>query len=169
VPPRSSVWKWFALATLVVALDQLSKHAVQARLVYGESIRVTGFFDLVLVYNPGAAFSFLSDASGWQRELFAGIAIVASGFIAYLVVRHRDKPLFCLALACILGGAVGNLVDRVMLGAVVDFLHFHVAGYYWPAFNLADSAITCGAAVLVWESLFDRRARVHGGTGQGGR
>jgi signal peptidase II len=169
VPRLSSVWKWFALAGLVVILDQVSKHTVQARLVYGESVRVTGFLDLVLVYNPGAAFSFLSDASGWQRELFAGIAIAAAAFITYLLVRHRDKPLFCLALACILGGAIGNLVDRLMLGAVVDFLHFHVAQYYWPAFNLADSAITCGAAVLIWESFFGRSAPARGQSEQGTR
>lgn len=149
--------RWFALAGLVVLLDQVSKYMVRQQLVYGESVRVTGFFDLVLVFNPGAAFSFLSDASGWQRTFFIAIAVIASAFVSFLLVRHRDKPLFSFALAFILGGAVGNVIDRLAFGAVVDFLHFHVAQYYWPAFNLADSAITCGAALLIWESFFDRR------------
>ncbi len=149
--------RWFALAAVVVVLDQISKYVVRQHLVFGESVRVTGFFDLVLVFNPGAAFSFLSDASGWQRGFFIAIAFAASTFVSFLLVRHRDRPLFSFALAFILGGAVGNLIDRIVFGAVVDFLHFHVAQYYWPAFNLADSAITCGAALLIWESFFDRR------------
>jgi signal peptidase II len=157
VPWRNASLRWFALAALVVALDQMSKYGVRRQLVYGESVRVTGFFDLVLVFNPGAAFSFLSDASGWQRGFFIVIALAASAFVSVLLVRHRGKPVFSLALALILGGALGNLVDRVAFGAVVDFLHFHAAQYYWPAFNLADSAITCGAALLIWESFFDRR------------
>lgn len=157
MPTRKAALRWFALAALVVGLDQLSKHAVRQAFVFGESVPVTPFFDLVLVFNPGAAFSFLSDASGWQREFFIAVALGASAFVSFLIVKHRDKPLFCFALALILGGALGNLVDRVVLGAVVDFLHFHVAQYYWPAFNLADSSIFCGAAVLVWESFFDRR------------
>lgn len=151
--------RWFALAFVVAGLDQWSKHVVQQHLVYGDSIPVTGFFDLVLVFNPGAAFSFLSSASGWQRELFIGIALAASLFMATLIVRHRTRLLFGFALGMILGGAIGNVVDRWMLGAVVDFLHFHVAGYYWPAFNLADSAITCGAVLLVWDSFREQRAR----------
>jgi signal peptidase II len=147
---------WLLVAIVVIALDQLSKWLVQQHVAYGESIPVTSFFDLVLVFNPGAAFSFLSSASGWQRELFIGIALVASIFIVYLMLKHTHKKVFCFGLAMILGGAIGNLVDRFMLGAVVDFLHFHVAQYYWPAFNLADSAITCGAALLIWDSFFDR-------------
>lgn len=159
MPTLKSTVRWFALATLVVGLDQLSKYAVRQAFVFGESVRVTPFFDLVLVFNPGAAFSFLSEASGWQRGFFITIALAASAFVSFLIVRHRDKPLFCFALALILGGAVGNLVDRVAFGAVVDFLHFHVAQYYWPAFNLADSSIFCGAVVLIWESFFDRRGQ----------
>lgn len=154
-----SALPWFAIAIIVIALDQLSKWLVQQNLVYGESIPVTSFFDLVLVFNPGAAFSFLSSASGWQRELFIGIALIASIFISYLILRHRDKGIFCFGLAMILGGAIGNLIDRFMLGAVVDFLHFHVAEHYWPAFNLADSAITCGAALLIWDSFFGRHVQ----------
>lgn len=152
---KASLW-WFALALLAVALDQLSKYAVRQAFVVGESMSITPFFDLVLVFNPGAAFSFLSDAAGWQRGFFVTVALAASAFVSFLIVKHRDKPLFCFALALILGGAVGNLIDRIMLGAVVDFLDFHVADYHWPAFNLADSSIFCGAAVLVWESFFDR-------------
>ncbi len=157
--PLSATLRWFGLAGVVVVLDQISKHAVRSAFVYGESVRVTSFFDLVLVFNPGAAFSFLAEASGWQRQFFVGVALFASGFVSYLLVRHRDKPLFGFALGLILGGAIGNLVDRLVFGAVVDFLHFHVAQYYWPAFNLADSAITCGAALLIWESFFNRQPR----------
>ena len=159
MPPRRPLWHWFALAALVVVLDQISKHVIQQRLVYGESITVTPFFDLVLVFNPGAAFSFLSDAPGWQRDFFIAIGLFACACITWLLLRHRDQPLFCLALALVLGGAVGNLIDRFVLMAVVDFLHFHAGRYYWPAFNLADSAITCGAGLLVWDSFFDRRPR----------
>jgi len=155
VPPRRPLWHWFALAALVVALDQVSKHVIQSRLVYGESITVTSFFDLVLVFNPGAAFSFLSDAPGWQRDFFIVIGLAACAFIVWLLRRH----MFCLALALVLGGAIGNLIDRFVLTAVVDFLHFHAGRYYWPAFNLADSAITCGAGLLVWDSFFDRHPR----------
>ena len=150
---------WLAVSAAVVMLDQLSKQLMQGALPPGQSVRVTPFFDLVLVLNPGAAFSFLSSAPGWQRELFIGIALVASAVIVYLMRKHAGDRLFCLGLALILGGALGNVVDRLHLGAVVDFLSFHVAQYYWPAFNLADSAITCGAALLIWDSLRRTRAK----------
>ena len=143
---------WLALAAGIVALDQLSKFAV-LRLLAGGGIEVTPFFNLVLVYNRGAAFSFLSNASGWQREFFIAIALIASVWIIWLLRRHPGETLFCLALSLILGGAVGNVIDRMWLGAVVDFLDFHAAGYHWPAFNVADSAITCGAALLILEGL----------------
>jgi signal peptidase II len=107
----------------------------------------------VLVQNRGAAFSLLSSASGWQRELFIAIAIIASAWVVYLLRRYPRQTLFCFALSLILGGAVGNVIDRVLYGAVVDFLDFHAAGYHWPAFNVADSAITCGAVLLVWDGL----------------
>ena len=145
--------RWLALAALLVALDQLSKYAIRQILVFGDNVEIAPFFSLVLVYNRGAAFSFLSNASGWQRELFIAIAAVASVWVVYLLRRHPRQTLFCLALSLILGGAIGNVIDRLWLGAVIDFLDFHAAGYHWPAFNLADSAITCGAALLVWESL----------------
>jgi len=146
-------WTWLLVSAGVIGLDQLSKWLVQKALALGESIRVLPFFDLVLVYNPGAAFSFLSSASGWQRHLFTVIALAASALIVYLLRRYAHDRLFCFALSLILGGAVGNLIDRVLLGAVVDFLDVHAVGYHWPAFNLADSAITVGAALLIWDSL----------------
>jgi len=151
-------WAWLFASAGVVGLDQLTKWLVQQALTLGQSIRVLPVFNLVLVYNPGAAFSFLSTAAGWQRELFVCIALAACALILYLLRRHAHDYLFCFALSFILGGAVGNVIDRLLLGAVVDFLDVHAAGYHWPAFNLADSAITCGAALLIWDSL--RRGRV---------
>jgi signal peptidase II len=153
-------WMWLAVSAGVVLLDQLTKHVIQQEVAFGSPRRVTSFFDLVLVYNPGAAFSFLSSAPGWQRELFIVIAAAASILIVFLLRRNVADRLFCLALSLILGGALGNLIDRILLGAVVDFLHFHVAQYYWPAFNVADSAITCGASLLIWDSL--RRGKTAG-------
>jgi signal peptidase II len=156
---RAPPWPaWLAVSAGVILLDQLSKHLVQQALSYGQSMRVTPFFDLVLLLNPGAAFSFLSSAPGWQRELFIGIALAASALIVHLLRRHAAERLFCFALSLILGGAVGNVIDRFRLGAVIDFLNFHLAQNSFPAFNLADSAITCGAALLIWDSL--RRSRV---------
>ncbi len=151
--------RWLALAALIAVLDQLSKFAVRQTLAFGSSIEIAPFFNLVLVYNSGAAFSFLASASGWQRELFIAIAVVASVWVVFLLRRHPGQTLFCLALSLILGGAIGNVIDRVLLGAVVDFLDFHAAGWHWPAFNVADSAITCGAVLLVWESLQPRGGR----------
>lgn len=145
--------RWLALSTLLVVLDQLSKFAITGILTYGRPIEVTPFFNLVLVYNPGAAFSLLSNASGWQRELFIGIAVVASVWVVYLLRKYPRQTLFCLALSLILGGAIGNVIDRVLHGAVIDFLDFHAFGWHWPAFNVADAAITCGAVLLIWESL----------------
>ncbi len=145
--------RWLALAALIAVLDQLSKAAVARILTAGVNIEVAPFFNLVLVHNRGAAFSLLSNASGWQREFFIAIAVIASVWIVYLLRRYPRQTLFCLALSLILGGAIGNVIDRVLDGAVLDFLDFHVAGYHWPAFNVADSAITCGAALLVWDGL----------------
>jgi signal peptidase II len=149
--------RWLAFSALLVALDQLSKFALTRMLAHGNSIEVAPFFNVVLVYNPGAAFSFLSSAPGWQRGLFIGIAVIASVWVVYLLRRYPRQTLFCFALSLILGGAIGNLIDRVLLGAVVDFLDFHLAGYHWPAFNVADSAITCGAALLIWEGFWTRK------------
>lgn len=145
--------RWLALAALLAALDQLSKFAIQRLLAADGNLELAPFFNLVLVHNRGAAFSLLASAAGWQRELFIAIALIASAWIVYLLRKYPQQTLFCFALSLILGGAIGNVIDRVLFGAVIDFLDFHVAGYHWPAFNVADSAITCGAVLLVWESL----------------
>jgi len=159
---RPSAWRWLGwlgVSAGVVVLDQVSKHLVRELLANGSAIRVTPFFDLVLILNPGAAFSFLSSAAGWQRELFIGIALGASALILYLLRKHARERVFCLGLGLILGGAIGNVLDRLLLGAVVDFLYFHLGEYYWPAFNVADSAITCGAGLLIWDSFRKSRAK----------
>lgn len=149
--------KWLALAALVMTLDQAAKLAVVQALAPRESVAVTPFFNLVLVYNPGAAFSFLADAGGWQRGLFVAIGVAASAWILYLLWRHPRERLFSAALSLVLAGAVGNVIDRVRVGSVIDFLDFHAFGWHWPAFNIADAAITCGAALLVWDALRPRR------------
>ena len=151
--------RWLALSAFTVVLDQLSKYGMMRLLGSGNGIEVAPFFNLVLVHNRGAAFSFLSSASGWQRELFIAIALIASAWVVYLLRRYPRQTLFCFALSLILGGAVGNVIDRLLLGAVVDFLDFHLAGYHWPAFNIADSANTCGAALLIWDGLRPRNGR----------
>lgn len=158
-PALSAMAPWLALAAVVAALDQLSKQWVLASLQPGELIAVTSFFDLVLVFNPGAAFSFLADHGGWQRWFFTGLAVVISGWLLALTWRHRAERLLPTAFALIIGGAIGNVYDRLVLGAVVDFLHFHYAGYSWPAFNLADSAITVGVVLMLWGEL--RNSRQH--------
>jgi signal peptidase II len=147
------MWRWLLLAAGVVALDQATKFVAVAALTGKAPVEVMPFFNLVLVYNRGAAFSFLAGAGGWQRELFTAIAVIASLWIVWLLRRYPQQTLFCLALSLVLGGAVGNVIDRVMIGAVVDFLDFHAYGWHWPAFNVADSAITCGAVLLVWDGL----------------
>lgn len=144
---------WLILATTIALADQGTKQWIEALLVPGESKTITPFFDLVLVFNRGAAFSFLADAGGWQRLFFIAVAVVASAIIVHLLRKHQDERLFSLGLALILGGALGNLWDRVVLGHVVDFLLLHAYGYHWPAFNLADSAITGGAALLIYDSF----------------
>jgi signal peptidase II len=144
---------WLGLSAAVIALDLYTKHLVQSALVYGEHVTVTSFFDLVLFLNQGAAFSFLADAGGWQRIFFSVFALVAAGIIIHMLRKNPDQKTFCLALSLVLGGALGNLYDRLTLGHVVDFLYFHYHGYYWPAFNVADSAITVGVALLLWDGF----------------
>lgn len=144
---------WLSISALVIALDLYTKHLVQSALAYGEHVVVTGFFDLVLYHNEGAAFSFLAAAGGWQRVFFSAIAVIASVIILRLLLKHPQQKLFCLALSLILGGALGNLYDRVTLGYVVDFLFFHYQSWYWPAFNVADSAITVGVVLLLWHEF----------------
>lgn len=149
--------RWLLLAVVVIVLDQTSKLAISSHFVYGELLAITPFFNLVLAHNTGAAFSFLSDAGGMQRWLFSLIAVVASVWIVWLLRKHQAEKLFALALALILGGALGNLIDRIAYGYVVDFLDFHWAGYHFAAFNVADSAITLGAGLLILDGLRSAR------------
>jgi signal peptidase II len=150
----ASIAGWLAIAAIVVALDQVTKMLVEHALPLGSSVFVAPVLDLVHVRNTGAAFSFLASASGWQRELFIGIAFAASIWIIWMLVRaERGQRVFCIALSLILGGALGNVVDRVRLGGVIDFLYFHWGPHYWPAFNVADSAITCGAILLIIDAF----------------
>ena len=148
---------WLGVAVIVILADQLTKIAINKVFSYGEGRVITPFFNLVLVYNKGAAFSFLSAAGGWQRWAFTALGVVAALVICYLLKRHSGQRLFCTALALIMGGALGNVIDRLLYGHVIDFLDFHVGGWHWPAFNLADSAITIGAVLLVFDEL--RRVR----------
>jgi signal peptidase II len=148
-----------ALATAVFVLDQVTKFWAERGLTLYAPVEITGFFNLTLVYNPGAAFSFLSTAGGWQRWMFSGIALAAITLILFWLARlPRDARLSILSLGLILGGALGNLVDRLRLGKVVDFLDFHYAGLHWPAFNVADAAITVGAVCLII-ATFTEQAR----------
>ena len=146
------------MALSILALDFATKRWVVSELIYGQQIPFTNYFNLVLTFNAGAAFSFLSDESGWQRWLFSGISICASVLIVYLLQKHTSEKLFCIALSLILGGALGNLWDRITLGYVIDFLDFHYGGYHWPAFNVADSTIFIGALCLIFES-FQRKEK----------
>lgn len=147
---------WFAAAAAIVVTDRLTKILVLEALAPGESRPLTAFFNLVLVFNRGAAFSFLAGAPGWQTPLFAGIAVIAAVVVSVLLLRSPGRQLFSGGLALILGGALGNLWDRLEWGHVVDFLDFHAAGWHWPAFNVADSAITLGAGLLIVESFLHR-------------
>ena len=154
---------WFSLAALVVLLDRASKLSVLAHFQPGEGRTIADFFNLVLVFNKGAAFSFLASAPGWQTPFFAAIAVTASLIVGFLILRSPRKKLFCFGLALILGGALGNLWDRLQWGHVVDFLDFHAAGWHWPAFNVADSAITIGAGILIVEGfLHDKMPKQDG-------
>ncbi|NMG34523.1 lipoprotein signal peptidase [Azoarcus sp. TTM-91] len=156
--PLRALAPWLIAAIVVAALDQLTKQLVLANLDYGQAIPVTSFFDLVLVYNPGAAFSFLAEHSGWQRWFFTALAVVICGWLLRLMYQHRAEKLLPLAFAMIIGGAVGNVIDRLIHSAVVDFLYFHAGRYGWPAFNLADSAITVGVVLMLWGQFrHDRR------------
>lgn len=144
---------WLSLALLLALLDQLTKVLILGAFEHGQATPMTSFFNLVRVHNSGAAFSFLASASGWQRWFFTAIGVAATVFIVYLLRAHPGQKLFCFALACILGGAVGNVIDRLLHGYVVDFLDFHWGGWHFPAFNLADSAITLGAICIILDEL----------------
>ncbi|MGC4008490.1 MAG: signal peptidase II [Pseudomonas sp.] len=147
------MWPWLGIALLIFLADQFTKTLILGSHRLGDQTVVTGFFNIVRAHNTGAAFSFLAAASGWQRWLFTGIGVAAAAFIVWMLRSHGGQRLFCFAMACILGGAVGNVVDRLMHGYVVDFLDFHWRGRHFPAFNLADSAITLGAICLILDEL----------------
>ena len=144
---------WLAVAAVIVLADQLTKLWIVSLLRMGEAIRLNSFFNLVLAYNKGAAFSFLASAAGWQRYFFTAISLGAVVFILYFMRRHAGQRLFCFAFALILGGAIGNLIDRILYGQVTDFLDFHIGAWHWPAFNIADSAITIGAILFVLDEF----------------
>jgi len=144
---------WVGIAIIVVLLDQLTKITMIRLLAYGQVEAVNAYLNLVMVYNKGAAFSFLSDQSGWQRYFFSALAAVVSVVIVWMLYRNPAQRMFCWSLSLILGGAVGNLIDRLVYGHVIDFIDFHVQHWHWPAFNVADSAITIGAALFVLDEL----------------
>ena len=156
--PARNIKSWLWLAAALIAVDQISKWIVLGALQPGDSHYVAPFFNWVLTFNSGAAFSFLSDAGGWQRWLFTLLALAVSAWIVTLLRRHTSKFRLSLALTLVLGGALGNVIDRLRFGAVVDFIQWHVAGYYWPAFNIADSAITVGAVILAWDQFASKSA-----------
>jgi signal peptidase II len=156
--PATANWRWLWLSALVIVLDQLTKHWLLGALRPGEEWRLTPFASLVLAFNRGAAFSFLAGMGGWQRWLFAIIAVGACAAMLWLM-RRGGRALFCAALALIIGGALGNLYDRLTLGHVVDFVLLHYRDWYYPAFNVADSAITIGAAALILDGFRERRPR----------
>ncbi len=149
--------RWLWLSVVVIALDQLTKHLVLGALRTGEEQVLLPVLSLVLAFNAGAAFSFLAGADGWQRWLFTGIALVACGFMLWLLRRGGSRWL-CAGLALVIGGALGNLVDRLTLGTVVDFVLVHYRGWTFPAFNVADSAITLGAGALIVDGFRQRHA-----------
>ncbi len=154
------LFKWLGIALLILVLDQISKVAILLYYQLGESTYLTEWLNLVRVHNRGAAFSFLAGAGGWQRWFFVGIGAAATVFMIYLMRSHAGQKLFCLALACIMGGAVGNVVDRLVHGYVVDMVDFHIGNWHFPAFNLADSAITLGVIFLLLDEILRvRRAR----------
>jgi signal peptidase II len=148
---------WLGLALIVIVLDQFTKTLILGYFQLGDSRTVTSFFNVVRVHNTGAAFSFLAGAAGWQRWFFIGLGFVAAGFIVWMLRGHPTQKLFCFAVTMIMGGALGNVVDRLLHGYVVDFIQVHWSGWYFPSFNLADSAITLGAVLLIIDEL--RRVR----------
>ncbi len=162
-----SLWMWLGLAAVVILADQVTKTLIMGWFKLGDARTVTDFFSIVRAHNPGAAFSFLANAGGWQRWFFTGLGLIVSGVIVWLMRSHPGEKLFCFAVSMILGGALGNVIDRMLHGYVVDFLQFRFSllqpvfqGGYFPAFNIADSAITLGAICLILDELLRvKRAR----------
>jgi signal peptidase II len=160
VKSSSGMLPWLGLALILLIADQFTKVLILGYYQLGDATYVTSFFNVVRVHNAGAAFSFLASASGWQRWFFTGIGVAAALFIVWMLKSHVGQKMFSFALSCILGGAIGNVIDRGMHGYVVDFLDFHYAGWHFPAFNIADSAITVGAMCLILDEIFRvRRTR----------
>ncbi len=151
--------RWLVLATVLIVLDQLTKLYFDASLRYGQRIAVLPFFDFTLLYNPGAAFSFLAQADGWQRWFFTVLGLCASAFILGMMHKSRSNKRLMLALTLILGGALGNVIDRIAYGHVVDFLLFYWKDWYYPAFNIADTCITLGAILLILDELLRLRGQ----------
>ena len=145
--------RWLALAALIIAADQYSKWLVLATLQFGETVVMTPFFNWTLTFNPGAAFSFLAAAGGWQRWLFTLLGLGVSAWVVVMLRQSLQQRLLSFGLSLLLGGALGNVIDRFRFGAVVDFIQLHVGDYYWPAFNVADSAICVGVALILWTQL----------------
>ncbi len=145
--------RWLLLATLIVIIDQVTKYFVMQHFVVNETWFVNTYFNLVRVHNTGAAFSFLADAGGWQRIFFISISLIAVGWILWLMHHYPKQLLFCFGLGMVLGGAIGNLIDRIIFASVVDFIQVHYEAYFFPAFNMADSAITGGAGLLIWDGF----------------
>ena len=154
-----SAWRWFALAAAIVVADQIVKWLVLGHFAPGEQRPLTGFLNLVLVFNKGAAFSLFAQMPGWQTPLLIGFAVIASIVVGWFIARDPHKTVFCLGLALILGGAIGNVIDRLRFGHVVDFVDVHALGWHWPAFNVADSAISIGAVILILEGFIGREKR----------
>jgi len=148
-----SFLRYLVIATITLLLDQLSKWSALSNLKMGVPEQVLPFMNWLLLFNPGAAFSFLAQGSGWQRWFFTAIGLAACIYIIWLIRKSQNDKLLCIALSLILGGALGNVLDRLMYGAVVDFIDLHYANWHWPAFNIADSAICIGAALIIWAEL----------------
>ena len=157
--PTSTLWRWLVLAGVLITLGQLTKLYFDGLLRYGQRIAVLPFFDFTLLYNPGAAFSFLAQADGWQRWFFTILGLVASVFIVWMMHKNRSNNRLMLALTLILGGALGNVIDRIAYGHVVDFLLFYWKDWYYPAFNIADTCITLGAILLILDELLRLRGQ----------
>ena len=160
--PAHRIWPWLAWAVVILVIDQLTKQFILSHYQLGDWTPVTGFFNIVRAHNTGAAFSFLADADGWQRWMFVAIGVIATVLIVWQIRKHPDNKLFCLSLSSILGGAIGNVVDRLQHGYVVDFLDFYWGRSHFPAFNVADMGITLGAALLILDELLRMRRNQSG-------
>ncbi|MEG2049740.1 MAG: signal peptidase II [Comamonas sp.] len=157
---NSRIWPWLAWSLAIIAIDQLTKQWILGAYQLGDWTPITGFFNIVRAHNTGAAFSFLAGAGGWQRWLFVGIGVAATVLIVWQLRKHPGQKLFCFSLASILGGAIGNVVDRLQHGYVVDFLDFYWGASHFPAFNVADIGISVGAACLILDEILrSRRAQ----------